>query len=212
MKDNVSPEEKLLKLIRGQKKEDAAIGKKSPVVAVLADIDLKPNLRSGAFTSSKQLLSLSSVTKVIWVVFAISCVYLIGSFIYPLFGLKEIKFSGLPEDEVAMPQVELKQGQKPYEFYLEGIRGRQIFTSASTQNQQQLTKDLPGEVNSDLIKDITLVGIISGENPQAVIEDKKTQKTYYVTKGQFIGEFEVKDIQKGKIILNYKDQKYELYI
>ena len=66
--------------------------------------------------------------------------------------------------------------------------------------------------NVDLLKDITLVGIITGANPQAVIEDKKSLKNYYVTKGQFIGQMQVEDIQEGKIIINYKGQKYELYL
>ena len=66
--------------------------------------------------------------------------------------------------------------------------------------------------NTDLVKQLNLVGIIAGENPQAVIEDKNTQKTYYLNKGQFLGEIQLEDILEGKIIINHKGQRFELYL
>jgi type II secretory pathway component PulC len=67
-------------------------------------------------------------------------------------------------------------------------------------------------VGTELMKEINLLGVISGANPQAVIEDKKSGKTYYVTEGQMIGDFQVEEIGYGKIILNYNGQKFELNI
>lgn len=212
MSDNILPEEKLLRLIRGRKKQEALRDEKSPVAIPTATTDSKPNLKPSGHLFLQKYLSLLSIRKIIWVVFTISCAYLISSFIYPLFGLKQIKLSVAPEGEATMTEAELKQSSKPYEFYLEGIQKRQIFASTTTQSQEAQQSTTGVDVSADLIKDITLVGIISGENPQAVIEDKKTHKTYYVNKGQFIGEFEVKDIQEGRVILDYKNQNYELYI
>lgn len=60
------------------------------------------------------------------------------------------------------------------------------------------------------IQDLSLMGIISGDNPQAAIQDKKTQKVYYVSKGESVADFLIEDIQDGKIILGYKGQRYEL--
>jgi len=211
MSDNISPEEKLLRLIRGRKDQEAVTNKISPVIAPAALADLKADFKPSAFLSVQKYLSFLSIKKIIWIIFAVSCIYMISSFIYPWLGSGEIKPPEVTQNKVAVPEDELKRQEKPYEFYLEGIKNRQIFTSTSHQETQNPVSEAKANA-ADLIKDINLVGIISGENPQAVIEDKKTQKTYYVTKGQFIGEFEVKDIQEGKVILNYKDQKYELYI
>ncbi len=60
------------------------------------------------------------------------------------------------------------------------------------------------------IQDLNLLGIVSGDNPQAIIEDKKSQKTYFLKKGDFLGDFELKDIQKGKVILDLSGQQFEL--
>ncbi len=89
------------------------------------------------------------------------------------------------------------------------MANRQIFVSPAEQKTEKL---MISGVNIDLIKDMSLVGIIAGENPQAIIEDKKTQKTFYLSRGQFMGEFQVKEIKEGKVILDYKGQSYELYM
>ena len=91
---------------------------------------------------------------------------------------------------------------------MEGVRQRRIFGNILVQ-QAGIAN---AAANADLIKKINLVGIIAGENPQAIIEDKDARKTYSVTKGQAIGEFRVEDIQEGKIILEYRGQRYELSI
>lgn len=206
MKDNVSPEEKLLRLIKG-KKPDTAVEKKI-VTPLTGAQEIKPTLKSAFYLLWQKYLSFINLSKIIRIAFVLSCIYLIVSLIYPWVALRKIR---LPK---AVPEksLEIELGQKvevkPYEFYLEGIKGHQIFSSAPSGG--------PGgpvsAVNVDLMKDINLVGIISGENPQAVIEDKKSQKTYYVTKGQFIGEYQVEDIQEGKIIVNYRGQRFELYL
>lgn len=210
MTDNILPEEKLLKLIRAGKKQDVLINNKSPALTPSAITDLKNISKPFVFLGLQKYLSVFSIRKIIWVFFAVSCIYFVSSFIYPWFGLKQIKLSEVPDSHPALPEVAGKPTAKPYEFYLEGIQGRQIFTSTSTEIQEG--QHPVSGANVDLIKDISLVGIISGDNPQAVIEDKNIQKTYYVTKGQFIGQFEVKDIQEGKIILHYNNQRYELYL
>lgn len=203
MRDNILPEEKLLRLIRGQKQQ-IPVDKKS----VTATSDSRPAIKYSIRALIIKYSSFKYLQKTIWVTFAASCIYLIISFIYPWVALKKIKLPEVTPEKInettTGPGIEVK----PYEFYLEGLKNRQIFGSVST---QETTKPA-SVVNVDLVKDINLVGIISGEPIQAVIEDKKTQKTYYVTKGQFIGEFQVEDIQEGKIILNYQGQRFELYL
>lgn len=187
MRDNISPEERLLKLIRGEKKENAPALK--PLVRKYPSFFYEPR-------------------RMVMVILGVSLIYLTASFLYPLLGLRKIKLPEVMPGEIIKSKIEATEEIKPYEFYLEAAKGRQIFSSASG---QELGQPASG-VGLDSIKDISLVGIISGENPQAIIEDKKTQKTYYVTKGQFIGEFQVEDIQEGKIIINYNGQRYELFM
>jgi hypothetical protein len=205
MMDNISPEERLLRLIRGKKKEGTPLEKKPASVP----LDLKPSVKHSIYPIvQKYLAFFYEPRKIVMITLGASLIYLAASFIYPLLGLGKIKLPQVTPEKIIESKIEPTQEIKPYEFYLEAAKGRQIFGSVSGQGAEQPASS----INADLIKDINLVGIISGENPQAVIEDKKAQKTYYVTKGQFIGEFQVDDIQEGKIILNYNGQKYELYM
>ncbi|MDD5465930.1 MAG: hypothetical protein PHP73_06285 [Candidatus Omnitrophica bacterium] len=139
-----------------------------------------------------------------------SFLYLLSAFAYPLFVTKKIIF--LQEksfDKIAESKEVIKQEEiKPYDFYTQGIKNKQIFGVVSAQSTQESNIT----VGANLIKDINLLGVISGDSPQAVIEDKKSQKTYYVTKGQMMGEFQVENIGDGKIILNYSGQRFELSI
>lgn len=203
-KDNISPEEKLLRLIRGQKKQDISIDKK-PLNAITG---LKPKVKNSIYPLIPKYLSFPYIQKIIGIVFVVSCIFLIISFIYPWFGLRKIKLPQVTEEKMVDLKTEPRLEPKPYESYSEGIIDRQIFSSPTAQETQGPSSG----VDIDLIKDINLVGIISGENPQAIIEDKKTQKTYYLSKGQFIGEFQVEDIREGKVILNFRGQRYELYL
>lgn len=192
----ILPEEKLLRLIRGKKKQDA-----NPP-------DKKPALKNSIYSLIQKYRSFIYIRNILWILFGASFIYLAVSFIYPRVGLKNIKLPRIAEEKFTDSKEAPEIKMKPYEFYLEGIRNRQIFGSAASQGRDESVSG----VNADSIKDINLVGIISGENPQAVIEDKKTQKTYYLNKGQFIGEFQVEDIQEGKIILNSGERRFEIYL
>jgi len=213
MRDNISPEERLLKLIRGQKKQNNKTIDKEPSTA-FAVADVQPPIKYSAHPSAIRYLSPLDIRKIIFLIFGASCIYLIISFIYPLVGFKENKLPQIKQENTSETEREPEQKSKPYEFYLEGIKNRQIFGSTATAAPVQ-EKEKPVVISAesaDLIKNINLVGIIAGENAQAVIEDKKIQKTYYLTKGQFMGEFQVEDIQDGKVILNYNGQRLELYL
>lgn len=187
MKDSLSPEEKLLRLIKGQKKVQVsagagAIAKKPPA-----------NIRQKAAVLA----------------FIIAGAYLLWNLIYPFTALKNTPLVKPQLKETAQRNLNLKDdARRPIEFYRQELSGRQIFGGA----QEGAAGGPASGVNVDLTKDINLVGIISGEPAQAVIEDVKTKKTYYLSRGQFIGELRVDDIQDGKIIINYHGQKYELYM
>jgi len=204
MRDNVSPEEKLLKLIRGQKKTGSPSDRPHLVNAQ----DPKASKNSLQGSSLLKYPPLLNINKIIITIFIFSCVYLVFTFLYPMFIPEKINLPKATEHESSGEKNVSIQEIKPFEFYSEGLKTRQLFTSPSGSEPEKTSE----AVNSDLIKDLNLVGIMAGDTPQAVIEDKKAQKTYYVTKGQLINEFKVDEIREGKIILNYRGAKFELYL
>lgn len=202
MKDNISPEEKLLRLIRGEKKA------KAPKEAIPTIANLKSPLKNSVYSLANIYLTPAVVQKIMVVLLAVSFVCLLASFIYPLVASKKIVLPQVPLKKTEALSLTLEAELKPYEFYLQSARQRQIFGNSVVQEKSVAQV----AANLDIVKEMSLVGIISGDNPQAIIEDKATQKTYYVTKGQFIGEIQIEEILEGKIIISYKGQRFELYL
>ncbi len=62
----------------------------------------------------------------------------------------------------------------------------------------------------ELTKNLDLLGIITGDYDQAIIEDKGTKKTFFLYQGDSFGEFTVYDIKESSVILDYKGEKIEL--
>lgn len=203
MNDNILPEEKLLRLIRGNKNNDLAGNNidKAPAIA------LKSASKYFSPCLFQRLLTFLNFRIMLWVLFIAACIYLVISFIYPWVGLRGAKFYRLTPEKISEFNNASVKDVKPYEFYLEGIGDRRIFANPA---KQETYKELLKGVSKDLLRDITLLGIVSGENPQAIIEDKLAQKTYYLNKGQFIGELQVTDIGEGKITLDFNGQAFEL--
>lgn len=206
MKDNISPEEKLLRLIKGQKKPAPVTASPKQTQAAQP----KAVLAANRHTRVKKYFAYLSPQRVVLFIFIASFLFLAGSFLYPLWEAKrlEAELKDQQSRNFAQANIHPKEKSKPLEFYLDGAKNRKIFNSLAESENASPAKT----ADANLIKDINLVGIISGENPQVIIEDKKAQKTYYLSKGQFIGDLEVSDIQDGKIILNYNGQRYELHL
>jgi len=202
MTDGISPEEKLLRLIKKQNKHGNAADKE----AVVTGAGSGPAIKFSPANLLKKYLSFLFIQKLIVPVFAASFIYLIISFIYPLFNVNTNKFMEIAQGKTAELMKEPAGEIKPYEFYLEGIKSKKIFNAASSEGPSSSIND------AESFKGLNLVGIISGDNPQAIIEDKAVGKTYSINKGQFIGEFCIDDIQEGKVILNRNGQKLELFL
>lgn len=198
MKENILPEEKLLKLIRKDTKNKGAGG--APEAGTEKAAALTGRLKQ------KYLVHLN-IRSVVFIFFVFSCVYFLWSITYPLIGFKKINAGNIPLGRNTAFRATAHLEIKPFQYYRDGIANRQIFKIASG------VSDAPVNVPKvEAIRDFSLVGIISGKNPQAIVQDSKTQKTYYLNKGQAIGEYSVEDILPDKIILNSAGQRYELFL
>jgi len=209
MKDYIPPEEKLLKLIKNSKKQGND-DKPVPLSSLNAQETNPAYKTSAGFSFILKYFSFPNIRNLIYFIFAFSLAYLIISFAYPWFGFKNI--ASLPVKQEIIPDLKLKTNlqTKPFESYLSSIRARRIFGN-TTGTETSAPTALSTDTKAALIEQMTVIGIISGENYQAVIEDKKLQKTFSVVKGQSIGEFQVVDIQNNKVVLDYAGRKYELY-
>lgn len=69
-----------------------------------------------------------------------------------------------------------------------------------------------GPTFRDLIKNLNLLGIVSGQKQQVIIEDKKLKKTYFLYQGDYIGEIKIEAIYSDKVVLEYKGEQVHLFI
>lgn len=79
------------------------------------------------------------------------------------------------------------------------ISARKIFGPPPVQETSGQDTTRPAE---EIFGNLNLVGIIAGDEPQAIIEDKKSQKTYYLNKGQSFDGINVEEISEDKVKLN----------
>jgi hypothetical protein len=213
--ENISPEEKLLRLIRGQKK---TVPKTGPLKT--ASGNLATSLQSGnknqrvqsrVFSFIPQLLTVFYLKRALWLILGLSFCYLIYSFVSPILPITKDRLFYIEPDKVLSPEIERLTELKPLESYLADVKERRIFGGISLSQARPEEIPITSEA-TDAINNLSLVGIISGENPQAIIEDKAAHKTYYLSKGQSIRDFQVQDIKEGKVTLIIEGQKFELYL
>lgn len=205
MKEGIPPEEKLLRLIKNQNKQGNIFPDKKTVIK---DIASAPAVQISFSNLLKKYFPFLTTQRIIAAVFVVSCFYLAASFIYPLFSKKERFLEIAPEVKSELTKEPLQEA-KPYEFYLQGVKGKKVFSTTTAVEKERPSVSASTAESS---KGFNLIGIISGENPQAIIEDKASGKTYYLNEGQFIGEFCAEDIQEDKVILDRNGQKLELFL
>ena len=176
-----SPEDRLLRLIKGKHKKKRDIKQISPA--------LKPSF-------------LKPVNKILTAIL----IALSGYFIYSLsFPVQKDIDSSIKGREIESSTVDIEQKEeavssytKDYSAYLEEIGGKKLFGPPLIEESGQ------SESRVDIAKRFNLVGILAGVEPQAIIEDKETQKTYYLCKGQSFNGVTVEEITDGSVVLKYR--------
>jgi type II secretory pathway component PulC len=137
-------------------------------------------------------------------------VYFTINFSYSIINLKKI------------PNLEVKAGEegqlagaqqgaglkRAVSYYVEKVVNRDIFKMGP--KNPALAKKGPSEIAIEATKNFKLVGISWSDNPDAMIEDSKAMRTYFVKRGQMIGDVKVEAIFKEKVILNYSGEDIEL--
>ena len=99
---------------------------------------------------------------------------------------------------------------KPSSFYLDKIKQRNIFRMGAKAGEDKAASAENASKIIELSQDLKLVGISWSDSPDAMIENTKAQRTFFVKKGQMIGELQVKEITRDKVIITYGGEEAEL--
>lgn len=96
-------------------------------------------------------------------------------------------------------------------YYLEKAGKRDIFKMGMKPAAE--TEEVASAPSSRVIQatqDLGLVGISWSSDPDAMIEDKKALRTFFVKEGDMIGQVRVEAIFKDKLILSFEGERTEL--
>lgn len=96
-----------------------------------------------------------------------------------------------------------------YSSYASEIGDRNLFLSVS-QSSGNAKISSSNAASAAVLKNISLVGVLSGDSPQAILEDIATHKTYTLGKGQNLNNVIVKDIGDNTVVLEYNGESQTL--
>jgi type II secretory pathway component PulC len=120
--------------------------------------------------------------------------------------------------EKRLPQVSLEAAdgdspddaaKKDYVSFLKDIGSRDIFTPAYALD----AGSSDDEEFARIMERLTLVGVIAGPPKKAIVEDRQTNRTFYLREGEiFLENIGVEQIDKDSVIFNMKGRGFELYL
>ena len=200
------PEEKLLKLIRGQGQAPATVAV-SPMVSRAS----RPQGRMPV----PRVRGLQ-VPKPRWVTVVIGalCVVLvmeIGVLVVQL--IRPVAPLHLPDPSPTVAGTEPMGSALPEVPSLAQSISHPLFSSSMSASPETTGRPVgaPSATAKLLASRLTLMGIMAGNPGQAIIEDAETKKTYFVTTGQAVSEGAVvEQILDSRVILDLNGEKIEL--
>lgn len=209
MSKNLSPEERLLHLIRRHDKPEAENKPAPPPQAAVLE---NPVRILPEEAKAKKRFRLSFNFGVFNFLLVLGAIILVGYLGLEIFKLKEEKITlSLPRpSSLEEDKKEEEPPEKPYAYYSKEIGQKELFKTSILQGEEKPTAAAGSSTLADLSANLTLLGIVLDDRAQAIIQDKKTQKSYFLYKGNSIGEIKVEDILESKVILSYQGEKIEL--
>ncbi|MBU0547215.1 MAG: hypothetical protein KJ710_04430 [Candidatus Omnitrophica bacterium] len=219
-KNKPTPEEQLLNLIEDGEGPGSLSLKRKKKASAFSFISLSSlsmvlaRLKIGIKDGLAQLKggidepNLKAWNKVLAAVAIILFVYLTADFTLRRLDIKQFTKKASAA-KVRSFQEHVKAEVRPFLYYLEMVQRRNIFSPVklmSAENPQVEAK----KILSALIKELKLVGISWGKDPEVIIEDTKSNKTYFLKTGDTISKFKIDVILKDKVILEADGEKMDL--
>lgn len=236
MAEEFSPEEKLLRLIRGEKKKND-----KPAAAKLESHGTSQGPRMNAFelpmgkvqAAKRKNAGRKNPFRFINSILIAALILTIAFFVFDILISKLSLFRPLAKTDYSIAdkaypvdktqtaptansvsdttQDRSNAEALPFSDYSEMVR-RELFRPQKSEVEEKVMDEKKLLSGQERLNGIFLIGIISGEKPQAVIEDKKNQKTYFLYKGQSVNQLMITDILDDRVILDFEGEKLELVL
>jgi len=198
----LSPEERLLRLIRGKSKA-AASGAESASAPVGAPTATRPGAGMAAVATRMPSWRWPQVATVgLGVILGLEAIVLIVQLLRPVPTLELPVSAPAAQEPFAPPEIPS----------LARSVSRPLFvTSIEPGSSDASSRQAPSQSAKQLASRLSLLGIVAGERPQAIIEDAETKRTYFVTRGQPVVEGAVvEEVLENRVILDLQGEQVEI--
>lgn len=212
---DISPEEKLLKLIKRRPKSKAPekvnpTAGPGPQTKPVTNEDSVANSKKSVISTNvlPQLKNIFLINRVLLIMFILVILY----FIYDYFFVPSVKIEQVLAEKIAAEEIlKIEPVRQPYSYYEKEIAGKNLF--------KQLTRELSEEEieeegidMEEVVSNYSLLGIVSGDNPQAIIQDGQMNKTVFLSVGDNLGSITLTEIleSEGRVTLSYKGREFDL--
>lgn len=209
MPQDITPEEKLLKLIkegdRPEKKEENVLAPKEaqPSFISLPEVSKELPSKKNHSIHSIRNLSFLSIFFIVIMIFVLGYQYLGGGSVLPL---PLHKMAGTESFDLP---VRKNTAVESFDGYAKAFNSRNVFKTIGTPPPiSSPTEKALGL--TELSRNLNVSGIIAGSSPQAVIEDKSNGQVYYVRSGDRVGQIQVKEVRDDGVLLQYGDEERQL--
>lgn len=209
MQEHISPEEKLLKLIR---RKDRTSSKEEDVK--------KSNAGSANPSAKSSTKGVTSKNNISVILKASDKILLLAVFALSLYIGYELFFTGKNVNTLVKEPLNITKGAgdeagpivktvmpQPSDYYTSPAQARDLFDTAFTKKTDEGKKSVSV---SELTKNMRLVGIILGEVSEAIIEDLELRQTFFLHKGESFKNGIIEEIEESKVILSFGNQRVEL--
>lgn len=237
MPDNITPEEKLLNLIKGSKgseekkkgevpsdakeapkagetpkAKEAPKAEEAPKAKEEVEAKTKEHVPAVIRKRKKELGNpFPILNKFLFLIMSGVLVYMVVGYIFPYKSKTDISeriegreaLKSAKEDLVVLP---------PLSNYTTAVRRRKMFKVYEPPKPKTVGPTKPKVTLQQLLGGYTFVGIIGGDPPQAVVEEKRSKQSYYLSAGQYLGEIKIDKVQKGKVTVSYGDETMDIRI
>jgi len=203
----ISPEEKLLNLIKSKSRQKA-----QPAIMPAAKLEAEKSAKTDKAKPQTRYL-LKKINMVLAVLVTVVFIAMLINFVFSAkrqtlmmqeFSKKvseQIKRAGAKE-----PQTAQSETHDPAALRQQPLPSKDVFMPSNILSDQG---DAAGQIDSSKTG-LNLIGISSGDNLQAIIEDKSKNKTYFLYEGQSGEDIKIEKITPDKVILDYKGTRMEL--
>ncbi|MFH2139030.1 MAG: type II secretion system protein N [Candidatus Omnitrophota bacterium] len=104
---------------------------------------------------------------------------------------------------------ELKIFKKPLDYYEKILSRKDLFIGQP--QVKNLKSKVTGANNGGQLSELELMGIVSGpQGPQAIINNSKTDRSFYCQGGENLGDFTVKKVYLDRVLLERDGEELEL--